>query len=436
MKRLKKRKKQKPETVKIGHVTVKIYPHRKKRKGRKTPYLNWQVADMTTGERKWRTFADHAAAIREAERIAGLLSAGRVTAASMNNSDAASFGRAVELIRPTGDALEIVAARYAECVKILGDGSRLVHAAKALVERDEFPSKTAAEVVTDMLAAKEGKREQRTLDDLRNRLAKFTEAFNCPIASIRHSEIQEWLDGLKTSERDRLNYRSKINTLFRWALNRNYVPANPVEKTERPDAENSVAEIYAPAEIRRLIGAASEQFLPCVLIGAFAGLRSSEITRLKWEDINLGRKFITASAKKVGTPSRRFVPIQPNLAAWLADYSKEKGKVWRGTDDQFSDAQQETTAATRVIADEQKGIAAQEPVKWKHNGLRHSFISYHLAVLQDDAKVALEAGNSKETIHAHYKELVTPKEAKEWFSIRPAKQPANVLPFAQKKAKA
>ena len=56
--------------------------------------------------------------------------------------------------------------------------------------------------------------------------------------------------------------------------------------------------------------------------------------------------------------------------------------------------------------------------------------------MQDDAKVALEAGNSKETIHAHYKELVTPTEAKEWFAIRPAKQPANVLPFAQKKAKA
>src|SRR5690242_7639008 len=116
MKRLKKRKKQKPETVKVGHITVKIYPHRKRIAGQKRPYLNWQVADYTTGERKWRTFADHAAAIREAERIAGLLSAGDVTAATMKNADAASWGRAVELIRPTGDALEVAAARYAEVV--------------------------------------------------------------------------------------------------------------------------------------------------------------------------------------------------------------------------------------------------------------------------------------------------------------------------------
>jgi len=47
MKNLKKRKKGKPETVKIGHAVVKIYPHRKKIKGRKDLYVTWQVADFT-----------------------------------------------------------------------------------------------------------------------------------------------------------------------------------------------------------------------------------------------------------------------------------------------------------------------------------------------------------------------------------------------------
>lgn len=51
--------------------------------------------------------------------------------------------------------------------------------------------------------------------------------------------------------------------------------------------------------------------------------------------------------------------------------------------------------------------------------MRHSFISYRVAHVQDVAKVSLEAGNSPQMIQQHYKELVRPKEAKEWFAITP-----------------
>jgi len=204
---------------------------------------------------------------------------------------------------------------------------------------------------------------------------------------------------------------------------------NPVEKTERPDPEDAQIAIYTPSELNRLIAAASKDFLPCLVIGAFAGLRSTEIMGLAWSDINFARGHIVASSKKKGTPSRRLVPIQPNLAAWLCSYAAKKGNVWPGKPDKFSEAQQDTAAATAVETDVEKGIAAQDPVTWKHNGLRHSFISYRLAVLQDDAKTALEAGNSADTIHGHYKELVTPQDAKEWFSLVP-ETPANVLTIA------
>jgi hypothetical protein len=60
-----------------------------------------------------------------------------------------------------------------------------------------------------------------------------------------------------------------------------------------------------------------------------------------------------------------------------------------------------------------------EGFKWEANGLRHSYISYRLAILHDTARVALEAGNSPEVIFAHYRELVTPEEAEAWFNVRP-----------------
>jgi hypothetical protein len=38
---------------------------------------------------------------------------------------------------------------------------------------------------------------------------------------------------------------------------------------------------------------------------------------------------------------------------------------------------------------------------WKHNALRHSFISYRVADIQNVAQVALEAGNSPGMIFGH-----------------------------------
>jgi hypothetical protein len=41
-------------------------------------------------------------------------------------------------------------------------------------------------------------------------------------------------------------------------------------------------------------------------------------------------------------------------------------------------------------------LAEDAGIKWKKNALRHSFCSYRLAVIEDAAKVAYEAGNSAE----------------------------------------
>ena len=56
-------------------------------------------------------------------------------------------------------------------------------------------------------------------------------------------------------------------------------------------------------------------------------------------------------------------------------------------------------------------------MKWKKNGLRHSFISYRVAAVQTVAQGALEAGNSPQVVFRNCRELVRPAEAAEWFGI-------------------
>ena len=68
-------------------------------------------------------------------------------------------------------------------------------------------------------------------------------------------------------------------------------------------------------------------------------------------------------------------------------------------------------------------------ITWKHNVLRHSFISYRLALVQDVNRVALEAGTSPAMIFRHYRELATPEQAHTWFAIAPSVTP-NVIPIS------
>jgi hypothetical protein len=72
-------------------------------------------------------------------------------------------------------------------------------------------------------------------------------------------------------------------------------------------------------------------------------------------------------------------------------------------------------------------VAEKVGVTWKKNALRHSFISYRVAESKDVSATSLEAGNSPKIIFQNYRELVTEKEAKEWFGIVPAKQPQNII---------
>jgi len=65
-------------------------------------------------------------------------------------------------------------------------------------------------------------------------------------------------------------------------------------------------------------------------------------------------------------------------------------------------------------------IEGWEPFAWKHNALRHSFISYRLAAVQNTAQVVLEAGNSPQMIFRHYRELVRPADAEKRFAVTPA----------------
>jgi hypothetical protein len=97
------------------------------------------------------------------------------------------------------------------------------------------------------------------------------------------------------------------------------------------------------------------------------------------------------------------IPITENLAAWLEPLER-KGKVVPSV-----------KAHHRAVA----AHAAALKIDWPRNVLRHSFISYRIAIVKSADQVALEAGNSPSIIFKNYRELTTEQEAEKWFGILP-----------------
>ena len=113
----------------------------------------------------------------------------------------------------------------------------------------------------------------------------------------------------------------------------------------------------------------------------------------------------TILPNKAWKRSRRLVPIMDNLALFLKDVAHRSGPVWPNLEP--------------FLFDLMRDAGKDSGVKWKHNALRHSFISYRVAKVKNVNEVAMEAGNSPEMIFKHYRELVTEKEADAWFGVTP-----------------
>lgn len=393
-------------------VEVKIY---RRKQGKYTVY---QVADYTPKGRVMRSFTDPAKAKAEAKASLARRTKhdGQIV---LSGEPARRYQGALDTLKPTGIEIDVAAMTFAELLKIL-NGANPITAAEYYREKHKkpLPQKTVQQAVDEFIEVKRArKRSDRHLSDLGYRLGKFAESFvETQLASVSGQQIQQWLDGLKLSDRSYINFRRVIGALFKYAVRQEWLPSdwNEMRKVEQgEDNGDGEIEIYAPTEITRLLKAASDQYRPCLAIAAFAGLRSSEIERLTWQDINLERDFITVKGRlrKRGTPARRVVPILPNLKAWLKPSTKPAGRVWTGTHRDFYKAHSWAAEATAG--------EGTEAVERKENAARHSFISYRLAVVQNINQVALEAGNSATTIHTNYHQLVDPKQAAEWFAIAP-----------------
>ena len=396
-----------PVTVTEQGVSAKIRKITQTKKGKS--YTVYIADFIQLGKRKQIGRASFEEAEQVARDACRKTANGTHSALELPLADRLSFIRATEILAPTRVPIDIACRDYADALQILGGKASLAEACREWVKRNSV----ALPQITIIDAAKKFNAESETEKSLLRRKAlawttrHLERAFGTVrVETITPDQISRHLAGLALAERTKKNHRDSIGFFNRWLILRGYLAKGTDWLEHVQDyskAKTGEIEIYTPVEVSKLLSTANGM-TAFIAIGAFAGLRHAEIARLDWSAIDLKDGWITVQKTIAKTGVRRLVPIKDNLKKWLSPVVKQSGPV----------VPYENTTKQLLK------VAGEAGVTWKHNALRHSYISFRLAECADIGRVADEAGNSAEVIRTNYLRRVKPDQGDEWFSIVPA----------------
>ena len=327
------------------------------------------------------------------------------------------------------------------------DAPSLRDALKPAVERLSRGQSTPAlgDLQERFLAAKKGKSPLH-LAALKNRVTRFVSYFDKDeqAGAITTEDVERAITSMQASglsPQSVKGIRSAAYGMFAWAMKRKHIKYNPVAATESITVQQGVVGVLTPSQLGGLLRTALKiqpRAIPALAVWAFCGARRAEINRLRFEDMDRGRKELRVSSTASKTGKVRFVPMPDALIAWLevaeAAGVAPLGKLIPGDAD---------GAAEGVLFRWMNNIRdAAGFTAWPNNALRHSFASYACADTEDYAKVSAWLGHSGGTalLESRYRHACPKDSGAAWFDVFPdgarkkAKKSATRKPSAKKSA--
>ena len=469
----------KPKKFSYG---IRLYETRWTDKKRRRTYTSHVVTYRENGKRIKEKRASRAAALALAETVETRIGNGQIGMLKLGQEDFGCYLRCKQIAAPTGKPLEILTADQVECLAILGGRITPAEACRYWLQHHQVDAvRNIPDLVTDLLDRKKlCLKHRRNLEHI---LEKFAAKFTGPFQSLRARDIEDWLDSITLSPRERAgvrgkaapanppraghplpqgegrgegegdvskpiathprntkpialrtrhNYRAAIAGLVAFAKQRNCLPKDwdTLDQVPDPDSGPGAVNLYTPDELVRLLNKAEtykagRKLVPLIAITAFAGVRHGEMNEEKIE--HLDWSCFDWETRKIYIDGKT---------------AKQTGRA--GGDDRAVDMPENLVAwlepyrrpsgkvvplvnTSSALCRLRKKAGIQGP---KKNALRKSFITYKLALGNFIEAVADQAGNSPTVIRRNYKAARHTKyaaDAARWFGITPLR--ADVLPL-------
>jgi site-specific recombinase XerD len=277
---------------------------------------------------------------------------------------------------------------------------------------------------------------------LKNRLKRFVSYFDKdePAGSVTTEGVEKAMASMRAggmSGQTVKGVRAAAHGLFQWALDRGLISSNPVTRAKAPKVKQGEVGTITASQLRNLLHTAlsvAPRSVPALAVWAFCGVRRAELTRMRFEDLDIERKELRVSAKAAKTGVARFVPIPDALLAWLeaaktagvASIGKlVLGGTTKGPEGQIIPEDSEAKSEGQLNRWLREIRPLSGILEWPSNALRHSFASHAAAAHEDFAKVAAWLGHARDPrlLVARYRHAVAKGEGNAWFEVLPTGPP-------------
>ena len=320
--------------------------------------------------------------------------------------------------------------------RLAGLGLTLAEAAEfaAAHLRPEGGNATLAEVLDRLVKAKREKNlRPASLESLQKYIGKVVRQFGeeTPVKSVTADQLKAWIRECASSGSSaRLvqNIAAYTRQFFRFAHREKLIVTDPalgLRPEGRLEDEKAISVLtidQTKALLRTAMTEEHRDLLPAMVLSLFCGgIRSEELTRLSWSDVDLEAGQVTLDGKQTKTRQRRKCVIPPNAREFLLLHAKRQGPI---APKRFE------LRASQLYQD--AGFK-----NWKRdfaNAKRHSFGTY-ASKLHDWGWVVDQMGNSVTVLFRHYRDASASRhDAEAFFKLTPENigQNGDVIEMAAK----
>lgn len=189
------------------------------------------------------------------------------------------------------------------------------------------------------------------------------------VSSVMKTEIEEYFLGRGLVAETFNNKISDVKVFFDWCIRvKKCAELNPAASIDSLAGEFAVPVIYTVDEVLKVFKAAvvhDPQLVPFLALGAFAGIRTCEIKRMKVSDIDFEHKVI--NIRPLVAKSKGADGVMPRIIEGLPD------AVWKWLEAAGGDS---TGIDTKNLQKRRLEVFKQAGVQFRANAFRHSFATY------------------------------------------------------------
>jgi integrase len=207
------------------------------------------------------------------------------------------------------------------------------------------------------------------------------------VADIEPVALRKWIKARSDNGNTQAMYFRYARMFFGYLKANRLIADDPMGGVPAPKTKPG-RNILTPAQMKALLDLdLPDHVRALLLLGGFAGLRTEEVERMVWENINTktGQIHVVPGAMKdSGGFDQMIVDFTEPLKRRKAWIAKQKGKI--------------IPVASETLHTHRRRACAPVLTEWPDNCLRHSFATYHLARAKNAGLTAYQMGHTSSSM--------------------------------------